>query len=167
MQGKFTVVPRLLASLQRRFAGIPRDDLGDLQQEVCVTALGRLHAYHGLAPLEAWLHRICVLTLLREARRRQRLGHTELPFEPAADTVPPLEAMADDEHRARIRAAIDAIGGMEATVLRQRHIEGLDFRDIAASTGIPFATVRTWYYRGLKKLKARLDDESAPTRSTP
>jgi RNA polymerase sigma factor (sigma-70 family) len=158
MADQLLCIPRLVAWLRRRCPSVRTDQLPDIAQEAGLTALTRLPSYHGLAPFEAWLHRICELSLYTFMRRQGRQRQTDLSFEPEAPTTPPLDAMADDEHRARIRAAIESIGGAEADILKQRHLEGRELRDIAASRGIPWNTVRTWYYRGLKKLRSRLDD---------
>jgi len=152
-------VPRFIAILLRRHGG-SSSDAKDLAQQAAAVALARLANYHGLAPFVAWLHRICDLTV-RGALRRQRRESSSLAIEPAVQADPAADAQRE-EHRERVRRAIDAVGGAEADVIRWRHLDSEDFGDISARTGIPLATLRTRYYRGLEKLRAILRTDIDP-----
>jgi RNA polymerase sigma-70 factor, ECF subfamily len=152
---RFACIPRIVAKLAWRL-GLPSGAVPDWAAEAAATALRRLASYHGLKPLEAWLYRICELTVLGQ-RRRQHPGEREATVDDLPGTEPsPVDAAAQAEHRQRLEAAVAALGGVEAEVLRLRHFDSLSFRDIAARTGIPLATLRTRYYRGLEKLRATI-----------
>jgi RNA polymerase sigma-70 factor (ECF subfamily) len=131
-------------------------ELDDLAQEAARIVLLRLAAFHGLSPFEAWIHQICVHTLLGARRRRRRQATATLETDPIAATPGPERLLADRENHQRILALIDRIGGAEAEVMRLFHVEGHDFAEIAAITGIAVATLRTRYYRGLEQLRRRL-----------
>lgn len=49
----------------------------------------------------------------------------------------------------------------EAAVLRMRFHEGLSQSEIAERTGVPLGTVKTHMVRGLRRLRAMLDEETA------
>lgn len=49
----------------------------------------------------------------------------------------------------------------EAGVLRMRFHEGLSQSEIAARTGVPLGTVKTHMVRGLRRLRAMVDEEEA------
>ena len=127
-----------------------------MSQEAAYTALRRLDSYHGGAPFGAWVHEICVRTVLGHVRRQRRQAMPTLAHEPPADELSPFEQLDRGERSQQIRDAVEQIGGVEADVIRRRDLEGQDFSDISANTGIPVATLRTRYYRGLKKLQSRL-----------
>lgn len=151
---RLTGIPRVIQALAAH-AGLSQWDLADTTQEAVLTVLDRLSTYHGLAPFDAWVHRICQLTLKGAMRRRHRHLAPGVDHDPPAPEASPADTAAADERRRSVRAAIDAIGGVEADVLRLR-LESLSFADIAARTGIAMATLRTRYYRGLRKLHLRL-----------
>ncbi|MCR9246129.1 MAG: sigma-70 family RNA polymerase sigma factor [bacterium] len=157
---KLEIVPRIIAVLARRKGVRAPEVLADLSQEAVLTALRRLDTYHGLAPLDAWLQRICENTVRGYQRRERLRAANPLEHEPASHERTPDEIAEAEEQRRRVSAAIDAIGGSEAEILRLRYQEGMDYRDIAARAGIPFATCRTRYYRGFQKLRDRLDGDN-------
>jgi RNA polymerase sigma-70 factor (ECF subfamily) len=149
------LVPRFVKRLAVRRGLSARADLDDVASRAVTVALGRLRLYHGLAPLAAWLHRICELTLLGQLRRQRRELVAE-GEEQASNDRTPSSAAELAETRTRIAAAIDRVGGAEAEILRRRWLLGEDFPDIAAAAGIPLATVRTRYYRGMARLRQLL-----------
>lgn len=157
---RLQVIPRFVGALARRQGLTGAQELSDVSQEATVIALERLERYHGLTPIEAWLHRICSLTLKGHARSRRRRATAPLDQEPMGATIEPAEELESSEQRALVREAIESVGGTEAEVLRLRHLDGLDFGDIASGLDIPLATCRTRYYRGLKKLQDRLSTSS-------
>lgn len=153
---RLQLVPRIVQRLAKRHGGCSRDDVQDMSQAAAKTALDRLDSYHGRAPFGAWVHEICVRTVLGYVRRKRRQAMATLEHEPPAEQLSPLEQIDQDERSQRVRDAVEQIGGVESDVVLRRALEDQDFADISASTGIPVATLRTRYYRGLKKLQARL-----------
>jgi RNA polymerase sigma-70 factor, ECF subfamily len=152
---RLTRVPRIVERLAARF-GRGAAELADVAQDVAVVVLRRLADYHGRAPFDAWLHRVCVQTLLSARRRQRRHVATTLEFEPATTELTPEATLAEQEQSRQLCEGIDRVGGVEAEVLRLRHLDGLDFATISARTGIAMATLRTRYYRGLRRLQDRL-----------
>ena len=152
---RFALIPRFVAALHRRHGG-RGDEAKELSQQASLTAMQRLPNYHGLAPFNAWLHRICELTVLGQWRRRRR----ELPLDGVGeqpDQQPdPAKELMQAEHRDRVRKAIDRVGGGEAEVIRMHCLEELDFGEISRRTGIPIPTLRTRFYRGMEKLRSIL-----------
>lgn len=149
-------IPRLIRHLAVPAMGLGDEDVADVAQEVACVVLARLAGYQGLAPFQAWVYRVCEWTLNDVVRRRRRSAAAALEVEPVAADEEPAANVDAGERRARVRAAIDAVGGVEAEVIRARHLEGASFASIAARTGIAMATLRTRYYRGLAKLRLRL-----------
>jgi RNA polymerase sigma factor (sigma-70 family) len=157
LAARLECVPRMVQQVARRFPWLPASERPDVAQDVVLVVLRRLDSYHGQAPLEAWVHRACLLTVRGRARRRIATGGVALDgLAAAADDDRPGARLLAEELRVRIRQAVDAVGGVEAEILRQRHFAGLDFETIAQRTGIGIATLRTRYYRALKSLQRRL-----------
>lgn len=161
---RLSCVPRIVRGLALRGGWVSPQEIQDVASDAVEIALDRLHTYHGLVPLEAWLHRICVLTLRGCARRLRRLPVTGAPVDPRVEHTA-LDELEQREGVTRVLAAMDAVGGAEGELLRQRHLDRIDFVEIARRTGISVATLRTRYARGLKRLRdklARRHDEGRP-----
>jgi RNA polymerase sigma-70 factor (ECF subfamily) len=152
-------IPRYVAGLARRFAALTDEDVQDMSSEVTTAVLRRLAEFGGHCAFDAWVNVFCQNTLLGYARRRRRQRMPSLEVEPATADSAPIDEAERRERARRLRDSIDRIGGAEADVLRQRHFDGLDFGNISERTGTPVATLRTRYYRGLRKLKDMLTDE--------
>jgi RNA polymerase sigma-70 factor (ECF subfamily) len=103
----------------------------------------------------AWLHRIA-LNVFRNRVRSQRHRRTvalESVAEPAANGLDP----------ARTRELRDALARLprryrEAVVMR--HVQGLDYAEMAAVVGSPEGTLKSDVHRGLKLLKEELEEWS-------
>jgi RNA polymerase sigma-70 factor, ECF subfamily len=149
-------IPRVMQRLAFRHAAVPTDVLDDASQEATHTVLRRIDTYHGLAAFDAWVHQVCALTLLGFLRRHRRQSMRSLESEPVDQAATVSQTLDADERRRALHAAIEQLGGVEADVVRQKVLEQLDFADIAERTGIPMATLRTRYYRGISKLRDKL-----------
>jgi RNA polymerase sigma-70 factor (ECF subfamily) len=76
-------------------------------------------------------------------------------FEPSEG---PREMAARDEFKQRAAKALLTVSDDERETIVQHLYADLTFREIARLRGAPAGTVAAWYYRGLKKLRARLED---------
>lgn len=150
------IVPRIVAHMARRSGGWTAHDVEDAAAEALQLAVAGLARYHGLAPFVSWLHKICENTVRGMARRRQLRAMQPLDFDSPDGGPDPATQVTDRETMDNLHRHIDAIGGVEAEVLRLRYLEVLDFSDIAIRLGIPLATIRTRHYRALRKLQQRI-----------
>jgi RNA polymerase sigma-70 factor (ECF subfamily) len=157
-------IPRFVDRINLRFGRcLDRDEVADVVQDVAVVVLRNLDRFHGRVPLEAWLHRICFLTLRNRMRKRRAA-----PV-PLGDAAGELAATAPDDAalRAEVLAVLEQLGGLEADILSMRHVEGLSFDAIAARLGDAVATTKTRYYRAIRRLQARVRDAKEPRLATP
>jgi RNA polymerase sigma-70 factor (ECF subfamily) len=155
---RIACVPRILAYRNAKM-GRPLDDdeLQDAAQETFVVLLRRLPDYQPIAPLESWLYGICDLQL-RDAvrnklRRRQRAA-------PLADYDAPSSEQAPERgvlEGAEVQRLLQGLSGMEAKVLRLKHLEGRTFAEIATLLEISPNTAKTMHYRGLARLRRMLE----------
>jgi len=79
-------------------------------------------------------------------------------LEGEADPAADVDALAE---RWRFAALLARLPQHEADVLRRRFYEGATQREIAAATGTPLGTVKTWMVQGLERLRDLVDAEEA------
>ena len=132
-------------------------DAEDLAQDTFVRAFVHFERFDPERPVLPWLiaiaRRLC-LDLLR--RRKVMLEADAMPAGPPPAPGPESEA-ASREQLGRLERALDGLdeGPREAIVLF--HIEGMSYRDIAATLEVPMGTVMTWLHRGRAQLKKAVE----------
>jgi RNA polymerase sigma-70 factor (ECF subfamily) len=87
--------------------------------------------------------------------RQPREVLPEFTFDP--DPTPDKVA-THGEFRRQVAAALHELTADECETIIQHIYGGLTFREIAAIRQSPQGTVAGWYQRGLKKLRAKLED---------
>jgi RNA polymerase sigma-70 factor (ECF subfamily) len=143
-----------------RLTGDP-DVAEDAAQEAFVKLVERPPAP---GETRAWLYRVgtnAAWLALRTRGRRRRLLDAAPERAPVGDAPPAPDAAAEvAEVRARVRAALDALGEKERQILLMQQ-EGFRYREIAEAVGTTTQSVGTMLARALKKLAAelRLDDQ--------
>ncbi|MGN1002516.1 MAG: RNA polymerase sigma factor [Oscillospiraceae bacterium] len=66
------------------------------------------------------------------------------------------DAMAGAESRADLEAALAQLEPLDAEIIRRKYYGGMGFKEIAASLGIPYETVKKRHQRSLKKMQKSL-----------
>jgi RNA polymerase sigma-70 factor, ECF subfamily len=157
----------LVYGLAMRWTGRPAD-AEDVAQEAFLRAWRALRRYEAdrIAALHArgWLARI----VLNLARNRARSG----PAVPDAD----LDAAGDQDDASVVRPEVaaerresamewrDRLAGLPPryrVAVELRHVEGLSYPEIAAALVRPVGSVKSDVHRGVKLLRARLEQERA------
>ncbi len=125
-----------------------------------VTALDRLRLD---IPFKPYIFRIAV-NLCRDIGRKKKplrfadLGDDPAPVETFADDAPPLwERLVDEELRAQLHAALDALPALYQTVIILRYAEEFSYEEIAQATSLPLNTVRTRLRRAKQQIRSRLE----------
>ena len=100
------------------------------------------------------MFRICCLQFRDAVRARQRrhARNTELGSEPP--DLAPASTAADD--LAEAESMLIRLGGVEAQIIRLKHLESLTFDELGARMGLSANTAKTHYYRGLSRLRSML-----------
>jgi RNA polymerase sigma-70 factor, ECF subfamily len=133
-------------------ARVPRTDVDDLVQEVFLTAMRRLESLREPAAFPGWLATIARNHAADHFRRRGT-ETVELPDD--------LPAAPDESQEAR--AILEVVRSMPAAygeTLILRLVEGMTGPEIAARTGLTEGSVRVNLHRGMKLLRARLDERA-------
>jgi len=156
----------LLKALARRMLGrrtgrADDADVDEVAAEVFLALLRQerrlLVRYDPAWRLATYLGVVCRTEVLRLLRRRGR-SPGPLPRETAAEAV---GAAADERLRARVREALDGLGGRDALLLRLRFLDGLDYRAIAEALDLSPESVGPLLARAKRRLlerAARLED---------
>lgn len=155
---RMSCIPRVLGAINAR-TGRPLapEELNDLCQEVFAVLWNKLSGFEGRAKLETWAGRFC-LNLFRNALRSmvRRPRALEEPQAQALEEAEREIPMAQDETRALLDEALTQVPKNQARAIRLREYERLSFERIAHELDVPTATAKTWYYRGLERLRAVL-----------
>lgn len=154
-------VPRMVASQNGRLGHpLSGEEMEDLIQDVQLDVWKKLDAFEGRAALETWVFRFCQIGLLRALERRKRRGGVveycgmETIESLAAARTPGAEGPGahgkpDDDLVPLLRH----LSEREAQVTRLRHLEQLEFGEIARLLEVSLSTAKTHYYRAVDKLR--------------
>ena len=129
----------------------------DAAQEAFIRAWQHLPAYRPRSPFRNWVYRIATNVAIDVQRReRETVDIDALPLV-APDTNP--EATVEGQERGeRVRQAVLALPPAGRAVLVLREYEGLSYREIADTLGIPVGTVMS----RLNYARNRLRESLAP-----
>jgi RNA polymerase sigma-70 factor, ECF subfamily len=135
----------------------------DLAQEVFVRAWRSIGRFRGQSTFRTWLHRIAI-NVVRTHQTQQ--GRWFRVFRPADETVtePAASEPPVDVHLVRrqiIDRALRALPDDLRLAVTLRDLQGLDYREIAQTLGVPIGTVESRIFRARQRLKPLLQDLEA------
>jgi len=148
-----------IVSLARTLTGAP-DDAEDVAQEVFVRVYRSLGTFRRESTFRTWLYRVAVNVSRSHRARRQRQAPVwrdsgagdETTFDPpdATDIEGGLVA------RDAIERALGALPEELRVAVTLRDVHGLEYRDIATTTGVPIGTVESRIFRARQRLRVAL-----------
>lgn len=150
---------RRMVSFARTLIGRP-DDAEDLAQEVFVRMYKALGRFRGESSFRVWLYKVAV-NVARTHASRQRKQQTvwadsgaddETAFDPP-DTIDFEAAWLT---RDAIQHALDGLPDELRLAVTLRDVHGMEYRDIAETTGTPIGTVESRIFRGRQRLRRAL-----------
>ena len=146
---------------QRMGSPLPPQELDDVVQNALTALWRKLDRYDGRARLEQWAYGFASVELVKTVERRARRAR-EQPSGDSPDVAvdPPEELPLDVE---KLDAALGRLEGNDARIVRARHYEELGFDEIAERQGRPVNTIKTRYYRSLKRLRIWLGGSGEET----
>jgi RNA polymerase sigma factor (sigma-70 family) len=123
----------------------------DATQEAFARAFAAWPRVRRLARPDAWVVRVASRIAIDGWRRRRR----EVPLDPS-------RAAAAQDHIARIwvQWGLSGLSPRQRLAVVLRHIDGLSVQEVAEAIGVSPETAKTHLSRGLRRLRARLREDS-------
>ncbi len=117
---------------------VGRQDADDLTQQVFLQLFRKLDQFGGGAKLETWLYRLATNKALQHLRRKQRHAVQPLVAEPSVNDPNRLMEL---EQFQMLELALSRIDPELRAIISLKEEQGLSYREIAESIGIPEGTV--------------------------
>lgn len=132
-------------------AHAPRQEAGDLVQEVFLRALRELRGLRDPAAFGGWLASIA-RNRAHDHFRRSR------PTDELPDTLASPGQASDDMEAERVLAVVRGLPEAYRETMILRLVEGMSGPEIAERTGLTAGSVRVNLHRGMKLLREQLHD---------
>jgi RNA polymerase sigma-70 factor (ECF subfamily) len=142
-------------------------DAEDISQEVFLKVFRSFKTFRRGARISSWLYRVAVNASIDHLRRKSAMPDTDrrdfLHGDVAEFALPSHNPESDPARRAEgqmMRAQIDKalqkISDQERSVFVLRHYHDLSLKEIAAVMKVSLGSVKSYLFRGLKKLQVEL-----------
>lgn len=152
-------LPRILNYIRLRVDG---EDLAqDLTSAVFERAISRQHTLRKPEAFGAWLFRIARTTVAGYYRGRRPTVPLDLAEDHEAPNPSLPEALMRRQEYARVLQALSALSEREQEIVRLKFAGGLGNQEIARVLRLRAGHVAVILYRALRKLRARLEEESS------
>jgi len=112
----------------------------DAAQEAFIRAWQHLPSYRPRSPFRNWVYRIATNVALDALRRERETVNVDM-LPPVASQDGPEATVEGKERGEQVRQAVLALPPASRAVLVLREYEGLSYREIADTLGIPIGTV--------------------------
>lgn len=138
------------------------DQAEDVVQEAFIKAWGALGSFDPTRPFYPWLSVIArnlAFNLMKRDQKSESLESiAEKGFDPVSQDLGPLDSLLDGENEKRFMKALSAMPQQYRTVFVLRHVEELNYSEIAAELKIKPGTVDSRLYRARQFLVDQLKD---------
>ncbi|MFN7177381.1 MAG: RNA polymerase sigma factor [Thermaurantiacus sp.] len=164
-QGDRQALRHLYDALAMKLLGVAmrilgdRYDAEDVVQDVFVTIWRKADSFQpGRASAEAWLVAITrnrAIDRLRQRGRRPSAPESLLEFHADPDARADRGAEVADANQT-VSRALASLDPRHAAVIRAAWLEGLSYDELSAREGVPVGTIKTWVFRGLRRMREGL-----------
>ncbi len=138
------------------------DATEDVVQEAFVKAhraVGKFKLGYDFYPWLATIARNTAYNVIKREERKESLDSLQdKGYNPESADLGPLEQLLDSEGQRRFQKAVKALPVQYRSVFVMRHIEEMNYADIASSLKIPPGTVDSRLYRARQLLLEELKD---------
>ena len=138
------------------------DQAEEIVQEAFVKAYGALERFRTEYAFYPWLSTIArnlaYNQIAREEKKESLDQLEEKGYDPESTELGPLDRLLDEESQRRFQQAVQALPAKYRTVFVLRHIEDMNYADIASYLKIPPGTVDSRLYRARQMLLDALKD---------
>ncbi len=131
----------------------------DVAQEAFVRVYQGLPSFRGDAEFSTWLYRIVTNMALNRVKKEKAHGARFALNEEREHHTPyaAQETPENGELRTHIEKALHELPTLQRAVVLLRHIEGLSTKQVSGILACSEGTVKTHLFRGLKKMRTRLE----------
>lgn len=144
-----------------RFAGQMLGNAQDAEealQDTFMRVYDNLSKFRDDARFEPWLFRIlanrCRTLAAKQQRHHAVMDYGELPIDAAGSDR--ADGMLRDEWTAEVYGALERLPAEQREAFLLRHVEGMDYDDMAIVTGAGLSTLRMRVKRACDALRVRL-----------
>ncbi len=146
-----------------------REDVEEICQEVFLSVIRNLEAFHGRSRFQTWLFRVAA-NKARDYRQRLQAAkrggglppvslqaedpETGLTLDPPGDTPAPDLTLINAEQAALVHQALDQLGGPCREIIELRYFGDLSYDEISHSLGLNPKTVSSRLSKCLDRLEA-------------
>ncbi|NNM86096.1 MAG: sigma-70 family RNA polymerase sigma factor [Phycisphaerales bacterium] len=146
---------RLYSAVLRMVAN--RDDAADIVQDALAKAIENIRGFAGQSSLYTWVFRIAVNEAITHLRRRKLRLTQPLPDAASSAMSDATDNPADTAaNRLDYQHALTALAGLSdehRLLIVLRDIDGADYQQMAAVTGLPVGTVKSRLFRARLALR--------------
>jgi RNA polymerase sigma-70 factor (ECF subfamily) len=152
---------RVISSLIRRMVK-DEDDIDDLTQETFIKAYNALNKFQPGYAFSSWIYRIASNTCIDFMRKKRfNFVYIDQPIKNDEDeqyieiedtSYQPDTEYLINERKNILKNAIDALPENYRTIIRMRHEEDLDYKEISTLLDLPLGTVKAHLFRARKLL---------------
>lgn len=128
----------------------------DVAQESFVRVFKSIASFRGDSEFSTWLYRIVTNLSLNRLKVERRRNAREVRQNEHMEFAGTITDNSRD-HVAHIERALHELPTMQRAVVLLRHMDGLSTRQVSSILGCSEGTVKTHLFRGLQKLKKRLE----------
>ncbi|WP_339845669.1 sigma-70 family RNA polymerase sigma factor [uncultured Halopseudomonas sp.] len=137
---------------------VQSSDAEDVLQEVYLTVWAKASQFDAQrGKPDTWLTTIARSKCIDRLRLGGVDRHTDLidlDQLPEPEKIDPVEFASDKQ---RLDNCLSNLQNQHRTVIRTAFLDGCTYHDLAARTGVPLGTMKSWIRRGLMSLKACLE----------
>jgi RNA polymerase sigma-70 factor (ECF subfamily) len=136
-----------------------RQDAEDVLQEFYVT-VWRKAAEYDMDRAGPWPWLVTMVRNRAIDRVRSRRSRPSHPVEEAMP-LPDPHARADslaqaNETTRQVAHALASLDPRHAAIIRGAYLDGLSYEELSAREGVPVGTIKTWVFRGLRRMRQDL-----------
>lgn len=134
-----------------------REEHEEICQDVFVKVYEKINEFNFQSRLSTWIATIAYRHAINYLRKH-KIAFSELPDEEAHTTrfvsdENPEQTIEDEDYDSYILTLVDQLPAQYKLVLTLYHLDGLNYEEVGAATGMPEGTVKNYLFRARALLK--------------
>lgn len=131
-------------------------DAEEVTQDVFMKIYRNLKRFEFRSTFRTWVYRITMNTAINQYRKSKREEAGRVDYESARETLAsedsPVEELIEKDNENRVNSLLEVLSPQQKACLVLRELQGLSYREIAATLKVPLNTVRTRLMRARQAL---------------